>query len=88
MIMHADLGDAANWSFSHGHAIAEFELNTPYGGGIVLVERKGRSKGRITLTTDMMAHLGIRRGDRILVSPQADGSIILKVTEHNDAPDR
>ena len=48
---------------------------------MLLVERKGRHKGRITLTPDLMEHLGIRGGDRVLITPQIDGSIILKAAE-------
>lgn len=52
------------------------------GGAIMLqVERKGRHKGRITLTPDMMEHLGIRGGDRVRFTPMPDGSVILEADD-------
>nr|ADO19124.1 hypothetical protein Nfla_5003 [Nostoc flagelliforme str. Sunitezuoqi] len=45
-----------------------------------MIELTITAKGQVTLRKELLAHLGLKPGDKIRVEPQGDGSVTIRPT--------
>ena len=49
-----------------------------------MIELTITSKGQVTLRKELLAHLGLKPGDKVRVEPQGDGSVTIRPTRKKD----